>query len=104
MDNNKLIRVDDIKSPRYTKQQLEAIKFGDHLKIDLSVDSVLESAAKRLKKDGLDDIGPDDLIERLSVQIDSVKEDDNISPLGAMGVFNEWVLYAENRSRLYNFD
>lgn len=58
---------------------------------------MLEAARE---KTGLDDFGPEDFIERLSVQVRSVKEDPYMSPLGSYGVFNDWVLYAENRLRL----
>ena len=95
------IRIDDLKAPNYSKEQRAALDYGQTLKLDLSVDAVLEAALAKSK--GLTDFGPMDFVERLKVQIQSVAEDDNLHPLGALNVFNEWVLYAENRLRLIQF-
>lgn len=98
MSNGQAIRIDDLRSPNYSKIQQAALDIEPQLKVNLSTEAVLDAALA--KADGLKDFGAEDFIKRLEVQIQSVSEDPNLNNLGALGVFNEWVLYAENRLRL----
>lgn len=90
-------RIDDLRAPRYSDKQKEALAFGRQVKLELSTEAVLSAARKNAQ---LSDFGKEDFIERLAVQIQSIEEDPHMSPLGRLGVFNDWVLYAENRLRI----
>jgi hypothetical protein len=104
--DNRLIRIDDLSAPNYSKQQQDALDFGKDLKVPLTADAVLETALKKAKaeapegSEALTDFGAMDFLERLQVQVQSVAEDKNLNQLGAMNAFNEWVLHAQNRLSL----
>lgn len=93
------IRIDDLGTPVYTEMQQGARDALAQMSVDLSVEAVLAEASKQ---SGLDDFGPDDFIERLAVQLQSVEEDDNINNLGRYTIFAEKVLNAVSRARVFD--
>ena len=91
------IRIDDLGEPSLTPLQRATIDAVGRLKLDLSVDAVLEAASERT---GLSEFGPDDFHERLAVWLQSVEEDAELGAVGRAGAWNDCVRYAANRLRL----
>ena len=90
------IRIDDLVAPILTPLQQGAMEAAAGLEPDLSEEAVLSEAARAT---GLDDFGAEDFRERLRVQIESIREDAELGPVGRIGVYRDLVRYASNRPR-----
>jgi hypothetical protein len=93
------IRIDDLASPVLNDMQKMGIEYGETVHTELTVDAICEAA---VAKTGLDDFGPDDFLERLQVQLDSINGDPDRTGLGRMLVFGDDLKYAVNRLRIRN--
>src|SRR5262249_25635896 len=91
------IRIDDLREPALTPAQRAALAFGEQNPVTLSVDSVLAAAALRT---GLDDYGPGDFVERLSLWLSEMDEDPERTALGRASLWNDCVRCAANRLRI----
>ncbi len=91
------IRIDDLASPVLNDMQKMGIDYGETVHTELTVDAICEAA---VAKTGLDDFGPDDFLERLQVQLDSINSDPDRTGLGRMLVFGDDLKYAMNRLRI----
>jgi hypothetical protein len=91
------IRIDDLAQPRLTPAQKAAVSYGETQKVELTVDAVLAEAAAR---SGLDDFGPDDFTERLSLWLAEMDADEQRTGLGRLMMFGDCARYAGNRLRV----
>jgi hypothetical protein len=91
------IRIEDLANPVLSERQKAALAYGETLETDLSVQAVLTAAALRA---GLEDFGPDDFHERLSLWLSVVDRDPNRTGIGRMIHFNDCVRYAVARLRI----
>ena len=97
VDAASAFRIDDLARPALSDAQRAARAYAEANPATLSADAVLDAARKAT---GLDDFGPEDFIPRLETQLRSVAEDPNGHPLGALGLFGDFVRHACNRLRL----
>lgn len=88
------IRIDDLAHPVLNDLQRAAIAYGDSQHTDLTVDAVRAAAVTRT---GLEDFGPDDFVERLTVQLDEMNADEERTGIGRMMMFGDCTRYAANR-------
>ena len=91
------IRIDDLAAPVLNDIQRMGIEYGESRTTELTVDAVCEAAIAR---SGLDDFGPDDFRDRLSVQLAEMDADDERTGLGRMLMFGDATRYAVNRLRI----
>lgn len=91
------IHLTDLGQPVLTELQQQAIAYAPA--VEMNLDAVL-AAAKA--KTGLDNFGPDDFRERLSVWLQSFDEDKALGPLGRAGMFGDCVRYASARLRYHD--
>ena len=91
------IRIDDLAHPRLTSAQEAAVSYGENQTVELTVDAVLAEAAART---GLDDFGPDDFTERLSLWLEEMDGDEQRTGLGRLTMFGDCTRYAGNRLRV----
>jgi len=77
-----------------TDQQRGALAYAESLSIHLTPDSILEEARQLT---GLDDFGPDDFIERLSLLCDEWGHDADLLNLGRLSLRNKLLQHAKNR-------
>jgi hypothetical protein len=61
------IRITDLGQPELTEMQQGAVDYGESLVIELTPDSIMAEAREVT---GLDDFGPTDFLERLSLLCD----------------------------------
>ncbi len=94
-----VIRITDLANPELDELQRSALAYGDSLDLDLSVNAVCAAAVEQC---GLDDFGPDDFRERLSLWLSEVDEDPDRTNLGRLVQFNDCVRYAANRLRIHD--
>ncbi len=97
IDAAKAFRIADLQQPVLSEVQRQAREYAERHPATLSVDAVLDAARNAT---GLEDFGPEDFIPRLSVQLQSVQEDDNAHALGRLGLFADFVRHASTRLRL----
>ena len=90
-------RIDDLAAPRQTPAALQAIAYANTQPVDLSRQTVLESARQRT---GLSDFGAMDFLERLDVMLESAREDTGLNALGRKLFQDDMVRYASNRLRV----
>jgi len=88
------IRIDDLARPLYSAAQRAALDYGEHHRVELTVDGVLGAAADRT---GLDDAGPRDFVERLELWLSEMDGDPERTGLGRLMFFNDCVRAASNR-------
>ena len=88
------IRVTDLGQPRLSDQQRGALAYAESLSIHLTPASILEEARHAT---GLDDFGPDDFIERLSLLCDEWGHDADLLNLGRLSLRNKLLQHAKNR-------
>lgn len=88
------IRIDDLHEPVLTDFQKSALAYTARQKVDLSLAAVLGAAVSRT---GLDDFGPDDFRERLSLWLSEADDDPEITNLARMSLYNDCVRAASNR-------
>jgi sulfotransferase family protein len=89
-----MIRIDDLREPRYDEAQRAALDSGRGLAVPLDVDGLLDDARRRT---GLDDFGADDFVARLRVMIDAVDADAGLNALGRLAVRQRFVRLLANR-------
>ena len=88
------IRIDDLLEPRLNDFQKAARAYGESLDLDFRVESILATACEET---GLEDFGPDDFRERLSLLVDEWSNDAGLSGLGRLTLLNKLTLFARNR-------
>lgn len=88
------IRIDDLLEPRLNDFQKAARAYGENLDLDFRVESILATACEET---GLEDFGPDDFRERLSLLVDEWTNDAGLSGLGRLTLLNKLTLFARNR-------
>lgn len=88
------IRIDDLLEPRLNDFQKAARAYGEGLDLDFRVEAILETACEQT---GLEDFGPDDFRERLSLLVDEWSNDSGLSGLGRLTLLNKLTLFARNR-------
>lgn len=88
------IRIDDLVNPQLTDIQRAALQHGDTIKVDFSVDAILDIARART---GLSDFGPDDFIERLELLCDEWGNDKEIFNLHRAVLHSYLTRYATSR-------
>lgn len=88
------IRIDDLLEPRLNDFQKAARAYGEGLDLDFRVEAILETAREQT---GLEDFGPDDFRERLSLLVDEWSNDSGLSGLGRLTLLNKLTLFARNR-------
>lgn len=91
------IRVADLRSPRLTEIQRDALSFAAQNPATLTVDAVLETASRRT---GLTDFGSADFTERLAVWLGEYSHDPNRTALGGAMAFRLCARYATARLQL----
>jgi hypothetical protein len=89
-----MIRIDDLRSPRFDDAQRAALDYGRGLDVSLDVDALLGDAHRRT---GLDDFGPDDFVARLRAMCAAVDADAGLHPLGRLAVRQRFVRLLSNR-------
>lgn len=88
------IRIDDLLEPRLNDFHKAARAYGEGLDLDFRVEAILETACEQT---GLEDFGPDDFRERLSLLVDEWSNDSGLSGLGRLTLLNKLTLFARNR-------
>ncbi len=88
------IRITDLLEPELNEFQRAAQAYGDSLELDFTVDGILEDARRAT---GLDDFGPDDYLERLGLLVDEWSNDDGLTGIGRLTLWNKLTLFARNR-------
>ena len=91
------IRITDLAAPVLSPAQEAAIAFATSNPVRLTEDAVLAAARERT---GLSDFGADDFRPRLRTWLAAADEDDELNPLGRLGVFGNCVRVLANRLRL----
>jgi hypothetical protein len=88
------IRIDDLKQPKLTPEQLAAVQYGETLAVDFSEQGILDAARA---KTGLDDFGADDFRVRLRLLCDEWGGDPDINGLHRSILYGYLFRYACNR-------
>ncbi len=88
------IRIDDLRAPVLTDDQVQLMEEAERNPVELSVDAVLAAASARV---GLDDFGPADFRERLQIILSGVDENDNATALMRSTLYNKTVGAAATR-------
>ncbi len=91
------IHITDLAEPVLDARQQAVLAATRDLEVRFAEDVVLEDARRRT---GLSDFGPPDFRERLQLWLRAVEEDDNLSSVGRLGVYNDIVRYASTRLRV----
>jgi hypothetical protein len=91
------IRITDLAEPVLDERQRQALELTRNIQLRFEEDVVLGEAVQRT---GLSDFGPDDFRERLRVWLLAVQEDDSLSSIGRIGLYNDILRYAVNRLRV----
>ncbi|MCS5637699.1 MAG: sulfotransferase [Myxococcota bacterium] len=90
------IRISDLAEPVLTPVQQGARDGAEGFPVELSEEAILGEAVERT---GLSDFGAEDFRARLSVQLESVNEDEGLGAVGRISVYRDLVRYAANRLR-----
>ena len=91
------IRIDDLRNPVLTDIQKGALAFGEASPVELTIDAVLSRAVENT---GLEDFGPTDFHERLSLWLSETDENPERTAMGRLILFNDCVRSASNRLRI----
>jgi hypothetical protein len=91
------ILISDLRSPVLTEDQRRLMRDAEQHPVDLGEEAVLAEAARRTQ---LDDFGPDDFRERLSLILREVDENENATALVRQTFFNKTVAAASNRLQI----
>lgn len=97
MTARRRLHLDDLAHPRLTDLQRAAIAAAEAAPPRLSVPAVLEAAQRDT---GLDDFGPADFVERLSVWMEAGRQDRGLNGFGRGVLFDYARRYAGQRARL----
>ncbi len=88
------IHIDDLRQPRHTPKQRQALDWVESQTVAFSRDSLLAEARERT---GLSDFGAEDFIERLDRLVDEWGGDDGLSNLGRLSLRNKLVQHLSSR-------
>ena len=91
------IRITDLAEHVLHEGQRQVLELTRNIQVRFEEDVVLGEAVQRT---GLSDFGPDDFRERLRVWLLAAQEDDSLSSIGRIGVYNDILRYAVNRLRV----
>jgi len=97
MSPGEKIRIDDLRNPVLNKIQKAALAYGEANPVELTLDTVLTAA---VEKTGLEDFGPTDFHERLSLWLSETDENPERTAMGRLILFNDCVRSAANRLRI----
>ena len=90
----KEIRITDLAQPELSEFQQQAIAFGETLETSFDPQGILDDARAAT---GLDDFGPMDFLERLSVICDEWDSDQGLNGIGRMGLRGRLLTHTKNR-------
>ena len=88
------IRIADLREPVLDEFQKAALAYGETLDLDFTVEGILSQAREAT---GLEDFGPDDFLERLGVLVDEWSQDEGLTGIGRLTLWNKLTLFARNR-------
>ena len=88
------IHIDDLARPELSDLQRMGLEYGESVRTELTVGTVLEAARERT---GLEDLGSEDVLERLEVQLTELDEDDQLTGLGRLIHFGNFTRHLANR-------
>lgn len=91
------IRIEDLRAPVLTDIQKAALAHGEAHPVELTLDAVLAAAVEAT---GLEDFGPTDFRERLSLWLSETDENPERTALGRLILFNDCLRSAANRLRI----
>ena len=91
------IHITDLAEPVLDARQQAVLAATSGVAVSFTEAAVLDDARRRT---GLSDFGPPDFRARLQVWLRAVEEDDNLSSVGRIGVYNDIVRYASTRLRV----
>ncbi len=88
------IRITDLAHPQLSELQAAAIEYGETLRVELTVESILSEASRAT---GLEDFGPDDFLARLGLLCDEWSADAGLTGIGRLGLRNKLLQHARSR-------
>ncbi len=91
------IRIEDLRNPVLNDIQKGALAYGEANPVELTLEAVLAAAALQT---GLEDFGPTDFHERLSLWLSETDENPERTAMGRLILFNDCVRSAANRLRI----
>ena len=91
------IEIKDLRNPVLNDFQKAGLAYGESNPVELTLDAVLDAATQAT---GLEDFGPVDFHERLSLWLSETDENPERTALGRMILFNDCVRAAANRLRI----
>jgi hypothetical protein len=91
------IEIKDLRNPVLNDFQKAGLAYGESNPVELTLDAVLDAATQTT---GLEDFGPVDFHERLSLWLSETDENPERTALGRMILFNDCVRAAANRLRI----
>lgn len=91
------IRIRDLAQPVLSDVQQAIRRATDTIEVHFDEDALLSEASRR---SGLTDFGAGDFCERLAVWLAAMREDDNASGAGRIGLWNDVLRYLMNRLRV----
>jgi hypothetical protein len=103
MSAGERIRIEDLRNPVLSEMQRAALAFGEAHPVELTLDAVLTAAVAAtapVEAARLDDFGPIDFHERLSLWLSETDENPERSAMGRFILFNDCVRAAANRLRI----
>jgi len=91
------IRIEDLRNPVLNDFQKGALAYGEANPVELTQSAVLAAAVEQT---GLEDFGPTDFHERLSLWLSETDENPERTAMGRLILFNDCVRSAANRLRI----
>jgi Sulfotransferase family len=91
------IRIRDLARPQLSELQQNVRAAAERIEVRFEADGLLAEAVRRT---GLEDFGADDFRARLDVWLEAMREDDNASGAGRVGLWNDVLRYLINRLRV----
>ncbi len=93
------IRITDLTAPVLNDFQKAAQAYGDGLELDFTVEGILAQARAAT---GLDDFGPTDYLERLGLLVDEWSNDEGLTGIGKLTLWNKLTLFARSRLLIHD--
>ncbi|MFP6663646.1 MAG: sulfotransferase [Deltaproteobacteria bacterium] len=93
------IHIDDLREPILNDFQKAALAYGETLKLDFTVEGILGQAREAT---GLSDFGADDFRERLGLLVEEWSQDEGLTGIGRLGLWNKLTLFARNRLLIHD--
>ncbi len=94
------IRISDLTNPVLNDFQKAAQAYGEGLELDFTVEGILAQARETT---GLGDFGPDDCRERLALLVDEWSNDDGLTGIGRLTLWNKLALFARSRLLIHDY-